>query len=437
MADTCGDMANAEILTEQVNELEAKLEATRAQLRDVATMGAVITSIQEIDAVLSVVMDMSIRLVNGEVGLIMLTEGEELHLKIAWGLDEAFARRLSYRDDLDLPTYVFRSREPVMLNELCMTDDTGLQIDSIVCLPIQTSKACLGVMMIVNKAGGGNFDDSDRDLLEMLINFAAVAIDNSNLIRARLAQQEQERELAIAGQIQETILPLSFDYVPGVEIGAAYVPMGEVGGDFYDVISLDDNEFILILGDVSSHGVPAALVMSATAGIIKTLLKEKPGLPVGELAAQTNTLLADEIIKDRDMFVTLFLCRFRMDVGELTFCNAGHLPGLLWDNSNGQIVALAEGGPIVGQFADIPFNQGRHSIASGDRLFLFTDGLTEASDAEGNLFGRERVEQVYSTEMGLSPKEFCVRVKEWIDRYTEGAPEETRDDFTILQLRVK
>ncbi len=430
-------MANAEILTEQVNELEAKLEATKAQLRDVATMGAVITSIQEIDAVLSVVMDMSVRLVNGEVGLIMLAEEDELHLKIAWGLDEAFARRLSYRDDLDLPTYVFRSRQPVTLNDLCMTDDTGLQIDSIICLPIQTSKACLGVMMIVNKAGGGSFDDSDREVLEMLVNFAAVAIDNSNLVKARLAQQEQERELAFARQIQETILPLSFDDLPGIEIGAAYYPMGEVGGDFYDVIVLNDNDFIVVLGDVSSHGVPAALVMSATAAIIKTLLKENPDLPVGDVAAQTNTLLADEIIKDRDMFVTLFLCRVRTAVGELTFCNAGHLPGLFWDDNSKQIVELVDGGPIIGQFSGVPFKQGRRSISPGDRLFLFTDGLTEASDADGNLFGRERAEQVYSSEMGLAPSEFCVRVKEWVDRYTEGAPEETRDDFTILQLRVK
>lgn len=430
-------MSDVETLAEQVNELEAKLEATQAQLRDVATMGAIITSIQEIDAVLSVVMDMSIRLVNGEVGLIMLAEEEELRLKIAWGLDEAFARRLSYRDNLDLPTYVFRSREPVILNELCMTDDTGLQIDSIICLPIQTSKACLGVMMIVNKASGDNFEASDRDILEMLINFAAVAIDNSNLIKARLVQQEQDRELAFARQIQETILPLSFDDVPGVEIGAAYFPMGEVGGDFYDVIRLNDNEFVLVLGDVSSHGVPAALVMSATAGIIKTLLKENPGLPVGDLTAQTNTLLADEIIKDRDMFVTLFLCRFRADTKELTYCNAGHLPGLYWDATHNEIVELADGGPIVGQFGGIPFKQGQRPIASGDRLFLFTDGLTEAADADGNLFGRERVEQVYSTEMGLDPNEFCSRVKQWVDRYTEGAPEETRDDFTILQLRVK
>jgi sigma-B regulation protein RsbU (phosphoserine phosphatase) len=271
----------------------------------------------------------------------------------------------------------------------------------------------------------------------MLINFAAVAIDNSNLIKARLVQQEQDRELAFARQIQETILPLSFDDVPGVEIGAAYFPMGEVGGDFYDVIRLNDNEFVLVLGDVSSHGVPAALVMSATAGIIKTLLKENPGLPVGDLTAQTNTLLADEIIKDRDMFVTLFLCRFRADTKELTYCNAGHLPGLYWDATHNEIVELADGGPIVGQFGGIPFKQGQRPIASGDRLFLFTDGLTEAADADGNLFGRERVEQVYSTEMGLDPNEFCSRVKQWVDRYTEGAPEETRDDFTILQLRVK
>jgi len=91
----------------------------------------------------------------------------------------------------------------------------------------------------------------------------------------------------------------------------------------------------------------------------------------------------------------------------------------------------------VGQFGDVEYRQGERAIKSDDRLFLFTDGLTEAADSENHLFGRERAEQVFISEIDLPPKEFCQRVKDWVDRFAVGATEESHDDFTILQVRVK
>ena len=136
------------------------------------------------------------------------------------------------------------------------------------------------------------------------------------------------------------------------------------------------------------------------------------------------------------MFVTLFFCRFNLADGWLTFCNGGHMPGLFWDSREQRTLQLADGGPIVGQFPGVAFKQGEQQLHPGDRLFLFTDGLTEATDAEDNLFGRERAEQVFSAEIGLSPREFCAKVKDWVDRFSEGAGEDTHDDFTILQIKV-
>ncbi len=121
---------------------------------------------------------------------------------------------------------------------------------------------------------------------------------------------------------------------------------------------------------------------------------------------------------------------------QLTYCNAGHLPGLLWDHTEGTIQELPLGGPIIGQFPGCLFKEGQHQFETDDRLFLFTDGLTEAADANDQLFGRERAEQVFSVEIGLSPKEFCVRVKDWVDQYTQGGNEDSIDDFTIMQIKV-
>ncbi len=426
-------------LTEQPDTLlesQTRLERTRAQLRDMATMGAVITSIQEIKAVLSVVMDMALQIVDGEVGLIMLQAEGELKVEISWGVDEEFARSLMYLDDMDLPSYCFKKRETVVLNELDLKAEDGFMVQSIISVPIQTAKQCHGVMVIVNKSDGSLYSNEDKEILEMLLSFVAVAIDNSILVKDKLTRQKIDQEMAIARQIQETILPQDIDSIDGVDIGAVYYPAREVGGDFYDVIRIDDSRFVVVIGDVSNKGVPAALVMSAAAGIIKSIIRAQSDISMSSLAALLNDILAHEIIKEREMFVTLFFCRFNLAAGRLTFCNAGHMPGLFWDGQEKKICELAEGGPIVGQFPGVAFKQGEQQLHPGDRLFLFTDGLTEATDAENNLFGRERAEQVFSVEIGLSPKEFCAKVKDWVDRFSEGAGEDTHDDFTILQVKV-
>lgn len=423
-------------LKSEIEQLEASLAVQRAQLHDLATMGAVITSIHEIDSVLSVVMDMAIRLVDGEVGIIFLSDRDKLVSKISWGINDQFIRSILCDDGRDVATYCYQERQGLILTDQAIVSETGTRVHSLVALPIKITDACLGVMVIVNKVSGGNFSEDDRETLDVLLNFVAVAIDNSNLIRDKLMRQAMEQEMLIARQIQETILPSDIEGVHGVDIGAVYFPAREVGGDFYDVVKIDDRRFFMVMGDVSNKGVPAALVMSASSGIIKSILESTPDIQVNDLAGRLNNLLARDIIKAREMFVTLFFCKFDLEQKTLAYCNAGHLPGMLWSEERQTVETLFEGGPIVGQFPDTRFKMGQRTLASGDRLFLFTDGLTEAADAQGNLFGRERAQEVFVSEISLPPRQFCVRVKEWVDKFAVGAADESHDDFTILQVKV-
>ncbi|MEW5993320.1 MAG: GAF domain-containing protein, partial [Candidatus Zixiibacteriota bacterium] len=263
-----------------LNELEARLAATRAQLRDVATMGAVITSIHEINAVLSVFVEMAIRLVEGEVGLILRIRDGRLQPDINWGVSEEVLHNLSEWCGDDLPRKCYDNREPIVLNNLGIRAESGFTIDSILCLPIQTADACHGVVMVLNREDGEQFTDQDRESLEMLVNFAAVAIQNSNLIRDKLRQQKVAQEMAFARQVQESILPPNINGIDGVDIGAVYSPAREVGGDFYNIFNLGRSQFIVVIGDVSNKGVPAALVMSAASGMISSLLADDPHLSV-------------------------------------------------------------------------------------------------------------------------------------------------------------
>ncbi|MEE8404578.1 MAG: GAF domain-containing SpoIIE family protein phosphatase [candidate division Zixibacteria bacterium] len=421
----------------QIETLEKKLESQKAKLRDLATMGAVITSIHDIDAILSVVMDMAVGLVSGEVGMIMLEENSELVARISWGIDEKFVRALVYKDEVNLAAYCFKNQKTAILNELCLISDRRLQVESVICVPIKTSSKCYGVNVIINKQQGGSFNQDDIEILQMLMNFVAVSIDNSTLLQEKLEKQKMEQEIAIARQVQKTILPENIDDIKGVEIGAEYIPAKDVGGDFYDVISANNDQFVVVLGDVSNKGIPAALVMSAASGIIKSVLEFEPDVEMSLLAEKVNKILATGIIKDRETFVTLFFARFDLKAKELSYCNAGHLPGLFFLNSAGkEIMKLSKGGTLLGQFPETKYIIGKVPLAAGSRLFLFTDGLTESVDSNMNLFGMDRTEELFKKELELEPQQFCRKVKNRIDEYSIGSEIEYMDDLTVLQIKV-
>ena len=163
-------------------------------------MGAVITSIHEISAVLAVMMDVTIRLSDGQVGLIMLDNNGDLQVAISWGVDDRFARSLQYRDGMDLPTWCFRHRTAVILNDPPVTGVDGVTVDSVLCLPIQTSKKCHGVALIVNKHSGESFTEDDKETLTMVSGFVAVAIENAALVKEEVKRARVDQEMARSGR---------------------------------------------------------------------------------------------------------------------------------------------------------------------------------------------------------------------------------------------
>ena len=421
---------------DKIFDLENRLEETKLKLRDLATMGAIIASILDIDTILSVVMEMSIRTVEGEVGLIQLSEKGELISKITWGVDDTSIRNILYQNDEDISNYCFHNEEAIAWNDLDKTFKFGPTITGILALPIKSRARCHGTIVIINKTSGGEFTDEDKSNLEILTNYAAVAIENSMLLKDSLHNQKIEQELALARQVQETILPDREIKIKGVDIGTIYCPARAVGGDFYDIMKISESDFLMIIGDVSNKGVPAAMVMSATAAIIRTELSNCPRIRPSQLMNNLNGILCNGVIKSRDMFVTLFIASFNLAERRMLFCNAGHLPPLFWDADKQSMEELRAGGTFVGQFPEMSYSEGEVGIHPGDRIFAFTDGLTEAMDINNNLLGLNRVKQLFLAEKDLPANRFCIRVKDWVDRYIEGAGEETIDDFTLFEIRI-
>jgi len=429
-------VTDSSLINTKVADLEQRLKHTSLKLYDLATVGTLVTSILQIESVLSVVMELAIRMVEGEVGVIQLQEEGELISKITWGVDDTLVKSIIHENGLDVSTYVYQNRKPVCISRYDHNLEHGPNINSVLAVPIASRSHCHGTIVIVNKTSGEEFTDEDQADLEMLMNFAAVAIDNSILLNESLQKQKMEQELAIARQIQSTILPDPGISIEGVEIGTLYIPAREVGGDFYDIIKLDDNQFVMVIGDVTNKGVPAALVMTATSAIIRSQLQFAPQITPSQLMEHLNNVLCESVIKDNDMFATLFIARFDLSARKIAYCNAGHLPPLYWNTPDNAVQELKTGGTFVGQFAGIQYQQDVLDINRGDKLFCFTDGLTEAEDRNGEIFGTKRTHQVFVAEKDLPGRMFCDRVKEWIDRYSEGGSEESVDDFTIMKITI-
>ncbi|MBL0176024.1 MAG: SpoIIE family protein phosphatase [Ignavibacteria bacterium] len=256
----------------------------------------------------------------------------------------------------------------------------------------------------------------------------------------KLAQSEREQlvaiqhELTVARRIQQSILPKQIPpQTNGQEFGlhANMIAAKEVGGDFYDFFMIDPRRLGFVIGDVSGKGVPAAIFMAMSRTIIRaTALR---GLPPGECLTIVNGLLAED--SDSAMFVTVFYGVLHLDTGEMEFTNAGHnIPYVL--HADGSLEPIpGTNGLVLGIIEGVSYEQARMHLLPGDSVFLFTDGVTEAMEVDGGMYGEERLEALLPSLGSTQPELLVQGVFDDVRLYATGAPQS--DDITCLALRYR
>ncbi len=248
------------------------------------------------------------------------------------------------------------------------------------------------------------------------------------LMETTAAKERMEGELNAARDIQMGILP-SPDSLAGQPCATAsclLIPAKEVGGDLYDVFTAPDGRQVLVIGDVSGKGVPAALFMSMTMTLIRYVMKD--GLSPDEAMSRINAML--EANNPDCMFVTLFIGLFDPASGTLDYANGGHCPPLVV-GLDGSVRILDDiSGPSVGVFPDVRYAPRRVVLEEGDVCLLYTDGVSEALNEEDELFGDERVQRVLEAHRGESPAAAVAALLEDVRRHQGGAPQS--DDITMV-----
>ena len=237
-----------------------------------------------------------------------------------------------------------------------------------------------------------------------------------------------QNELNVASQIQQSILPTDFPRGNDFEIYASMEPARNVGGDFFDVLTLDAGLVGVAIADVSDKGVPAALFMMSS----RTLLKGSAigmGEP-GQVLGEVNDLLHED--NDTGMFVTILYAVYSSSTGEFTYANGGHNSPLIVHPDGSSSLLPLTGGIALGVVPDIPYQQQSINLAPGDLVFLYTDGVTEAMNAQEEEFGVERLQEVFATNPPRDPKEANEAVFKAVSDFAGDTPQS--DDITCLAI---
>ncbi|MBR5309650.1 MAG: SpoIIE family protein phosphatase [Oscillospiraceae bacterium] len=240
-----------------------------------------------------------------------------------------------------------------------------------------------------------------------------------------------DRELEYAKQIQLSALPRNFPEHEDYSIYANMIAAKEVGGDFYDFYKLDDNHVAFLVADVSGKGIPAAMFMMTAKTIIKDLAES--GIPVNEILTKANEKLCEN--NESGMFVTAWMGILDISTGKLQFANAGHNPPVL-KRANGSFEYLkTRAGFVLAGMEGVRYRVAELELNPGDRIFLYTDGVTEATNLENKLYGEERLLEFMNNNSNLEATEFLPALKENIDEFVGEAPQ--FDDITMMMFDYK
>ena len=295
------------------------------------------------------------------------------------------------------------------------------KIEAVLVVPINTpGTPANGCIALAAKLSGAPFDVEDIDFLRSVADQLDLGMD-------RIRSQHEEADYAQARAIQQTLIPREMPRVAKLDVSGVWQPARAMGGDYYDLIPLSDTELAVCIGDVAGKGMPAALLMSGLQAAVRASASSSPR----DLCERVRRVVVSSLSGGR--FVTFFYATVDTAAMRLCWCNAGHNAPIL-ARADGTVIRLSEGGPALSRLTrNEAFSEHAIELEPGDRIVLFTDGVSEATDSAGELFEESRIEELVSDSRGLSAAELQETIVDAATSHSEG---ELEDDLTLVVLRV-
>ncbi|HZJ30516.1 MAG TPA: SpoIIE family protein phosphatase [Vicinamibacterales bacterium] len=419
---------------------------------DLRQMAAILNGLRALgsgrvlEEVLTLVLDSALDVTKAERGFIMLARPDgELEFKTARGRGRITLPGTSFTTSAKIPREVFQTGESRIVGDLMegnlagMHDGTiAIGIRHVLCVPLNVNPMAteqnikphiIGVLYLDGRERTTILSQQTRSSLEAFATQAALAIESARLYAESAEKARIERDLLVAAQIQQALLPTGSFETSFVDLAASSVPCRTVGGDFFDYLDLGARGFGFGLGDVAGKGAPAALLAAA---VQSNFIAQAPvsGDPADTLTRVNNALLRRAI---EARFATMFHGVVDVD-GNLSYCNGGQEPPLVLARNDG-ISWLEEGGPVLGLLPGATYAFDRVKLEPGDLVVICSDGVTEARNAAGEEFGRERLIEAMAGCHGTKPDSALERLFGAVRKFSQGTPQ--GDDITGLVLRYR
>jgi len=422
-----------------------------AKLRAILDLARTLQSSFSIDEVLASVVDTALTITGAERGFLLLraVAGAELETRVARN-----RRGQNLREtDLRVPREVIRRaleqrRELLSMNfEPLGAEETrpensiaDLELRSVICVPLVriragqsnptsvlvTGNETVGVLYMDSRLLAADLAGGNRELLQTLAIEASTVLENARLLQEEQSKHLMEEELRLARTIQQSLLPRSLPGEGWLRASGSSLASHEVGGDYYDVTRVSSHCWSAVVADVSGKGVGSALLASLLQGALITATEHPEAM--GHRMTRLNRFLLDRTGGEK--YATVFYCLLHGD-GRMYYVNAAHCPPMLV-RANGERLELEASGTPVGLVETAEFAVVEQRLAAGDKIVIYSDGVTEAQNLEKRFFGKRRLREVVEAHAGHSCAAIHDAIQEAVAAFTEGAAQS--DDITLVVL---
>lgn len=367
----------------------------------------------------SLILNLALDAVEASRGVLMTLDGQQLVVQAARG------------DHFEISTFVraqvMEERKsllvPDTMLDLNLRDQVSIvaqQIRSLLAVPLQTSDRVIGLLYVDGSGFVRPFTAEDLSLLTVLANIAAIRIEQARLLEVEILEAAMLHDMEQAAELQRKLLPGMAPALEGYALGGYNLPCRTVGGDYYDFVPYSDGRMAILVGDVSGKGMPAALLMSSLQTAVHLLAEDSP-TPLAMVTRLNRALCAKRL---GNRFVTFFFGVLDPVTGAFEYVNAGHNPPLLL-RADGTLEELGATGLILGILPQAVYASASTTLAAGDRLVLFSDGVTEAAPPTDldNEYGEARL--IDHARSRSTMDEIAASVMTW-------CASETTDDLTLV-----
>ncbi len=438
MLHVVSNLASTTIINLQLyQETNQEASENAAKLWAISSAGELLSHM-DLDTLLVKVMELVLSIVSAQVGSIMIIENDELSTKVEWGLEDKVIKRVKHSSGVPLVEYVFHEKEPFLtlnLKEDDRINDESLdvEIESLLSIPLYTASRNIGVVNIINSSDREKFSDKDIDLLVTMTNLVSISIENALLYKVALERERIREQLNIAHKIQQDLMPSKSPELDDYCIDGVNLTCDETGGDYYDYFSVNPEKHLnIIVGDVSGHGIAAALFMATARVHLRTAMTNIDSLSAA--MEQVNTLLIQDM-ETNDKFITIIAMTLDLAKKKIRYISAGHETGIVYRESSDSFIELHSTGLPLGLIDGATFEEKEYQLQEGDVVLLYTDGIKEAMNNKEEMFGFPKIKELLKKYSHFPVDEIKNKIFEEVETFCQGVPRE--DDWTVVVLKVK